>query len=82
MDEEVLAKFKLVKAQTDDNPNPEHPIVYNLELSAVTDGSPENKEFFKWTPGGQIFLGTMNEKAAALFLSGAKEFYVIFRKAS
>lgn len=46
-------------------------------LHPVTAGSPENAEFFKWTPSGQIQLGTINPKAADQFVPG-KEFYVDF----
>jgi hypothetical protein len=82
MPEEVIAKFQLKSAKTDNSEDKEHPILYELIMEPVYNGSPENKEFFKWTPGGEIRLGTINEKAAELFLSGAKEFYVIFRKAN
>lgn len=46
-------------------------------LVPVTTGSEENKEFFKWTPAGQIQLGTINPAAAAQFVPG-REFYVDF----
>ncbi len=46
-------------------------------LHPVTSGSPENAQFFKWTPSGQIQLGTINPKAAEQFVPG-KEFYVDF----
>lgn len=49
-------------------------------LSPVTSGSPENEKFFKWTPGGQIQLGTINPDAAAEFVLG-QQFYVDFTKA-
>ena len=44
-------------------------------LSPVTSGSKENEEFYKWTPGGQINLSTMNPAAAAQFVPG-RVFYV------
>lgn len=46
-------------------------------LHPVTSGSPENAQFFKWTPSGQIQLGTINPAAAEQFVPG-KEFYVDF----
>lgn len=49
-------------------------------LRPVTSGSPENAEFYKWTPGGQIDLSTLNEKAAEQFVPG-REFYVDFTPA-
>jgi hypothetical protein len=52
----------------------------NINLLPVYDGSPENKEFFRWTPGGQIQLGTVNPEAAKQFEVG-KEFYVDFTPA-
>ena len=60
--------------------------MYDLEFTPVYENSPENAEFFKYTPWGRINLGTLNEKAAEFFLKqndaiGKAEFYVIFRKA-
>jgi hypothetical protein len=46
-------------------------------LTPVTSGSPENEQFFKWTPGGQIQLGTINPEAGAQFVPG-RQFYVDF----
>ena len=48
-----------------------------IKLEPVRDGSEENKEFFKWTPAGQIEIGTVNSEAAKEFEVG-KEFYVDF----
>jgi hypothetical protein len=48
-----------------------------VKLSAVYDGSPENKRFFRFTPSGQISLGTLNPEAWRVFELG-KEFYVDF----
>lgn len=50
------------------------------ELQAVSSGSPENVEFFKWTPSASIKLATMNPAAAEQFVPG-KEFYVDFTAA-
>jgi hypothetical protein len=63
----VRAKFKC-SGKTDDG---------QVELSPVTSGSAENEQFYKWTPGGQIRLSTVNEAALAEFVVG-KEFYVDF----
>jgi hypothetical protein len=48
-----------------------------IKLTPVTGGSPENDQFFKWTPGGQIEIGTINPEAAKQFEVG-KSFYVDF----
>ncbi len=54
--------------------------VQTIEMYVVTDGSPENKAFFAFTPSGRIELGTVNKEAAAQFeLNG--EYYVDFIKA-
>lgn len=47
----------------------------NIRLDAVTSGSPENKEFFKSTPSGEIRLFTVNPNAAAQF-EQRKDYYV------
>ncbi len=51
-----------------------------VTLLPVVGGSPENDSFYKWTPGGEISLSTINEVAAAQFEVG-KEFYVDFTPA-
>jgi len=38
----------------------------------VTDGSEENKEFFKWTPGGKLELAVLKNQ---YFVPG-REYYV------
>lgn len=43
---------------------------YELHLRAVTSGSAENVEFFKWTPNATVTLGTVNADAAAQFTPG------------
>lgn len=47
----------------------------SVTLRPVTGGSPENKKFYKWTPGGQLILSNLNEEAAA-HLPVGKEFYI------
>lgn len=51
-----------------------------VTLAPVIHGSQENVEFFRWTPGGQISLDTVNDAAAEQFTEGA-EYYVDFTKA-
>jgi hypothetical protein len=48
-----------------------------VRLSAVTSGSKENQEFFKWTPSGTMDMGTINAEAIKQFVPG-KEFYIDF----
>jgi hypothetical protein len=48
-----------------------------VEFMAVTDGSEENKRFFKFTPSGTIKLATVNKEAAAQLIPG-KQYYVDF----
>ena len=74
----VRAKFVLNSYETSMQQGEE---LRTLKLSAVYDGSPENKEFFKWTPSGQISLGILNKKAWEQFELG-KENYVDFTSAT
>lgn len=56
--------------------------IQNVKLSAVYGGdksSEENKKFWKYTPTGNIALGTINAEAAAYFELG-KEYYIDFTK--
>lgn len=65
----VRAKFK-VQSVTESEGG-----LKTANLAPVTSGSPENEKFFKWTPGGQIQLGTINPAAAEQFTPG-RQFYV------
>lgn len=48
---------------------------FKVELIAVTDGSEENKEFFKYTPSGKLSLGILEpEQADKLVVSD--EYYI------
>ncbi len=47
-------------------------------LDAVgKEGSPENADFFQWTPSGQVTMAVLNETAAKAFVAGS-EMYVDF----
>lgn len=46
-----------------------------LKLLPVTHGSPENEEFFKWTPGGEIKLGLLRAEQVE-GISPGQQFYV------
>ena len=53
----------------------------SIKLEPVIAGSPENEEFFKWTPYGFCELGTINDEVIKQFKPG-KEYYVDFSDAS
>ncbi len=53
---------------------------FYLNFCPVYDGSPENKEFFKWTPGGTVNFNVLNLSAAEQFEVG-KEYFVDFSPA-
>lgn len=36
----------------------------NITLTAVTDGSPENNEFYRWTPAGHLEMFCVNKEAS------------------
>ena len=46
-----------------------------IRLAAVTSGSKENEEFFKWTPGGSLDFYSVNEATAAQIEIG-KEYFL------
>lgn len=67
------AKFKVVETLKREDGN-------EVTLHPVTCGSPENESFFRWTPYGEIKIGTINEEASKQFEVG-KEYYVDFTQA-
>ncbi len=52
----------------------------SINLLPVYSGSEENKEFYKYTPAGNISLSVVNPKAAEQFELG-KSYYVDFSEA-
>jgi hypothetical protein len=48
-----------------------------ISLTPVYANSPENAEFYKWTPCGSVELGTINPKAGDYFKLG-KEYFLDF----
>jgi hypothetical protein len=46
-----------------------------VRLAAVANGSKENEEFFKWTPGGSLDFYSVNDAASAQFETG-KEYFI------
>lgn len=69
----VRAKFRVTSITEFENGK-------RIDLNAVGCGSPENVEFFKWTPNANISLQTVNEAASKQFVVG-KEYYVDFTPA-
>ncbi len=55
-------------------------VTSNITLQPVTGNSEENKDFFRWTPGGKIELSVVNPATAEQFEVG-KEYYVDFTPA-
>lgn len=74
----VRAKFKVQSYETSLNQNEE---LRTIKLTAVYSDSPENKQFFKWTPNGSISIGVLNQEAWKQFELG-KEYYVDFSDAT
>ncbi len=66
----VRAKFKCHTVSGDSDGS-------TIALYPVTGGSAENDSFFRYTPGGQIRLSTINPKAAEQFAPGS-EYFVDF----
>jgi hypothetical protein len=54
---------------------------FYVKLQPVVSGSDENKEFYKWTPGGELNLSTINKAAADAFKPG-KSYYLDFTEAT
>lgn len=48
-----------------------------IELTAVTGGSEENKSFWTYTPSGTLKMQCVNEEATKYFEPG-KEYYIDF----
>ena len=75
MGEMVRAKF-----QCKSNAKDEHNDYHNIVLEAVTDGSEENKSFWKYTPSGRLEISIDNPEAVKMFEAG-KEYYIDFTPA-
>lgn len=54
---------------------------FEIHMSAVCGGDEENDRFFKYTPYGELSLGTINEAAAEQFVPG-KDYYLVFAPAN
>ena len=60
------------------DPNSEE--LRSIKMTAVSDGSEENKKFFRWTPNGTIQIGVLNPEAWKQLELG-KSYYVDFTEA-
>jgi len=70
----VRAKFRC--HWKDEQKNAEGEVLSaTIKLSPVSSGSEENKEFYKYTPGGEMNLYTVNPVVAAQIEVG-KEYYI------
>lgn len=67
----VVAKFKTVSNEPNATVNPEGA---TITMFPVIGGSPENDTFYKWTPGGNIMLSTVNLSAAEQFVPNEEKF--------
>lgn len=54
---------------------------HTVALTPVTTGSEENKQFYKYTPYGNIALNTINDAALRAFGDPGDLFYVDFTPA-
>ncbi len=73
----VVESYETRKSNTRD---PESEELRTLSLIAVSDGSEENKKFFRWTPNGKITIGILNPEAWQQLELG-KCYYVDFTEA-
>lgn len=67
----VVAKFRVNSNDPNAILNPEGS---TITLFPVVGGSEENDNFYKWTPGGNILLSTINPAAAEQFTVGEEKF--------
>lgn len=76
----IRAKFRVAEVTCRDRgPHAEAQISIKL-LPVGPEGSPENAQFYRWTPGGAIELAVVQPETAAQFGLG-QEFYVDFTAA-
>ena len=73
----VVESYETRKSNTRDSESEE---LRTLTLTAVSDGSEENKKFFRWTPNGKITIGILNPEAWKQLELG-KAYYVDFSEA-
>lgn len=76
----VRAKFKVDKIERTKYGSEEMQTICLSAVYGSDKASDENKKFWKYTPVGNVNLGTINAEAAAYFELG-KEYYIDFTKA-
>lgn len=64
----VRCKFKCTGVIS----NPEVPDLHDAQFKAVTSGSPENADFWKWTPNGTLTIQTVKKMPFEV----GKEYYL------
>lgn len=76
----VRAKFTLVRTESTISDGKELRTLVLVPVYGKSDPDHENSKFWKYTPSGEIKLGTVNEAAWEQFELG-KEYYVDFTPA-
>lgn len=66
----MSTRCKFITTQKTENVNG-----FEIVTGPVYDGSPENKEFYKHTPAGELRFSTVNKSCAREFKPG-QEFYL------
>jgi len=72
----VRAKFECTFINGSDEVNE----TSTLNFSACIDGSPENKEFSKYTPGGSVQIAMDNNSEALKYFEEGREYYLDFTR--
>ncbi len=77
--QKAQAKFRCVAIKAADGQN----VIEGATVTffPVSGGSPENEQFYRWTPGGTIELSTVNGNVAQFFVVGT-DYYVDFTPAA
>lgn len=65
-------KFKCIETGTSASGNTENPFYHRAKFQAVYGDSPENKEFFLWTPNGTLEVSTLRKQS----FEAGKEYYL------
>lgn len=73
---QVRAKFKCTQKVKHDDGG------VTVHMIPVSDGSPENKTFNDYTPGGNLQMHIAPEKPAQEFFDEGTEYYLDFTKAT
>lgn len=76
----VRAKFSCKKIEPPFGYGEDEKGRFEILLTPVLSGSPENRDFYRWTPSGEIRLGVVTSKTANAFEVG-RDYYVDFTPA-